>query len=1142
MEIASINRSNSHLMRSRRFAPLFWTQFLSAFNDNFLKNTLVFLILFTLAADQAASLVTLAGAVFMAPFLLLSALGGEIADRFDKALIARRLKFTEIAAAAVAVVGIALSSIPVLMTALLMFGIISALFGPIKYGILPDHLERKELPRANAWIESATFAAILGGTIAGGVVSADGIGVAVFGPIMMILAIACWFVSRYIPRTGSAAPDLVIDRNIFRSTWRQVNGLRDDKRIWRAGLMTSWFWLIGAIVLSILPTLVKDSLGGNEMAVTVYLGVFAVSIAIGSAIAAWMSRGRIVLLPAPVGTALLVLFGLDLAWTIWSMQPSPGAETLGLFFAGQYTFRVAIDLAGMAIASAFLVVPTFAAVQAWSPEARRARVVAAVSIVNAGFMTVGGLLVAVIQATGVSLGVILFGLAAANAVAAWLMLKFLPTNAFRDFVSILFRAFHRLEVEGMDNLKRAGVAPILALNHVSFLDGPLALTLTDEEPVFAIDYTIAQAWWMKPFMKLARALPLNPAKPMSTRTLIKIVQGGDPLVIFPEGRITVTGGLMKVYDGAAMVADKTGSMVVPVRIDGLEKSYFSRLTSQHVRRRLFPKVKVTILEPVKLEVPQELKGRKRRAAAGSALYQVMSDLVFRTQDIDRTVLEKVIQTATERGMRELAVEDPVTGSLSYGKLLTAAAVLGEKFEHLYAGQQTLGIMLPNANGACAALLGVMSAGKVPAMMNFTAGAANILSACKAAEVRTVLTSRAFVEQAKLGPVVEELGGSVDIVWLDDLRATIDLKDKLLGLLRKSTPRVARKPDDPAVILFTSGSEGTPKGVVLTHRNILANAAQAASRIDFHSGDKVFNVLPIFHSFGMTAGTVLPLISGVPVFFYPSPLHYRIVPELIYSSNATIIFGTDTFLAGYARTAHPYDFRSIRYCFAGAEPVKPSTRMTYMEKFGVRILEGYGVTETAPVISINTPMYNRSGSVGKIMPGMEYRLDPVPGVDEGGRLFVRGPNVMAGYLRAEKPGVLEPLEDGWHDTGDVVAIDEAGFITIRGRAKRFAKIGGEMISLAAVEALAGELWKGSLSAVATVPDVRKGEKLILITEAPGATRAELLAFAKASGAMDLMVPAEVRVVARVPVLGSGKLDFAAVTRMVRSEEEMKTRAA
>ncbi|ESZ00248.1 acyl-[ACP]--phospholipid O-acyltransferase [Mesorhizobium australicum] len=1125
---------NTHLMLSRRFAPLFWTQFLSAFNDNFLKNTLVFLILFTLAADQAASLVTLAGAVFMAPFLLLSALGGEIADRFDKALIARRLKFAEIGAAAVAVVGIALSSIPVLMTALLMFGIISALFGPIKYGILPDHLERKELPGANAWIESATFAAILGGTIAGGVVSADGIGVSVFGPIMMILAVGCWFVSRYIPSTGSAAPDLVIDSNVFRSTWRQVSELRTDTRIWRAGLMTSWFWLIGAIVLSILPTLVKDQLGGGEIAVTAYLAVFAISIAIGSAIAAWMSQGRIVLLPAPVGTALLALFGLDLAWTIWSMQPSPRSETLGLFFAGPNTIRVAIDLAGMAISSAFLVVPTFAAVQAWSPEARRARVVAAVSIVNAGFMTVGGLLVATIQAAGVSTGSILFGLALANAIAAWLMLKYLPTNAFRDFVSILFRAFHRLEVEGLDNLKAAGPAPILALNHVSFLDGPLALTLTNEEPVFAIDYTIAQAWWMKPFLKLTRALPLNPSKPMSTRTLIKIVQNGDPLVIFPEGRITVTGGLMKVYDGAAMVADKTGSMVVPIRIEGLEKSPFSRLTAQHVRRRLFPKVKVTILPPVRLKVDDELKGRKRRAAAGAALYQVMSDLVFRTQHIDKTVLERIIETATERGMKQLAVQDPVTGSLSYGKLLTAVAVLGEKFEMLYAGQDTLGIMLPNANGACAALLGVMSAGKVPAMINFTAGAANILSACKAAQVTTILTSRAFVEQAKLGAIVEEIGRSVNIVWLDDLRATIGLKDKLLGLLRKSTPRVARKATDAAVILFTSGSEGTPKGVVLTHRNILANAAQAASRIDFHSGDKVFNVLPIFHSFGLTAGTVLPLVSGVPVYFYPSPLHYRIVPELVYASNASIIFGTDTFLSGYARTAHPYDFRSVRYCFSGAEPVKASTRETYMEKFGLRILEGYGVTETAPVISINTPMYNKSGTVGKIMPGMEYRLEPVIGVEGGGRLFVRGPNVMAGYLRAEKPGVLEPLQDGWHDTGDIVSIDDAGFVSIRGRAKRFAKIGGEMISLAAVEALAGELWKGSLSAVATVPDPRKGEKLVLVTEAEKATRAEFLAFAKASGAMDLMVPAEVRVVAHVPVLGSGKIDFVGVTRLVRGE--------
>ncbi|RVD38713.1 MFS transporter, partial [Mesorhizobium sp. M4A.F.Ca.ET.020.02.1.1] len=423
---------NTHLMMSRRFAPLFWTQFLSAFNDNFLKNTLVFLILFTLAADQAASLVTLAGAIFMAPFLLLSALGGEIADRFDKAFVARRLKFVEIGAALLAVIGIALSSIPVLLTALFLFGVISALFGPIKYGILPDHLERKELPRANAWIESATFAAILGGTIAGGVVSADGIGVAVFGPIMMALAVGCWLVSRYIPATGAAAPNLVIDKNVLRSTWRLVSELRTNQRIWRAALMASWFWLVGAIVLSILPTLVKNSLGGTEIAVTAYLAVFAVAVAIGSAIAAWMSQGRMVLLPAPVGTALMAVFGLDLAWSVWGLQASAQAQTLSAFFSGPNTIRVAIDLAGLAIAGAFLVVPTFAAVQAWAPEDRRARVVAAVNVVSAGFMTLGGGIVAAIQGAGVSIAGVLAGLAVVNAVAAWLMLKYLPTNPFRD--------------------------------------------------------------------------------------------------------------------------------------------------------------------------------------------------------------------------------------------------------------------------------------------------------------------------------------------------------------------------------------------------------------------------------------------------------------------------------------------------------------------------------------------------------------------------------------------------------------------------------------------------------------------------------------------------------------------------------------
>jgi acyl-[acyl-carrier-protein]-phospholipid O-acyltransferase/long-chain-fatty-acid--[acyl-carrier-protein] ligase len=1111
-----------NLMTSRKFAPLFWTQFLGAFNDNFLKQTTVFVILAQMASEGAA-LVTLAGGIFIVPFLLLSATAGELADKYDKAKIAERLKRCELVVAAISVAGLALSSIWILMLALLGFGVISALFGPIKYGILPDHLESRELPKANAWIEGGTFIAILAGTIIAALAFTQQDNVWVFGPMMMVLSLLCWFAAWKIPATGSKAPDLVIDRNVLRSSYRLVGELREDKRLWRAALMNCWFWFVGAFVMAMLPIMVTEILGGSEIVVPAYLAVFAISIALGSAIAGWMSAGRIVLLPAPIGTVIVALFGLDLAWNLWGLQSVGHAETIGAFFAEPKTIRVAVDLAGMAIGGAFLAVPTFAAMQTWANEDRRARVIGAASVLSALFIFVGLALVALLQSVGLSIPVIIFGLSVLNVAIAWLMLRTLPTSPFRDLISIVFRAFMRLEVEGLENIKKAGPAPIIALNHVSLLDGALALAITEEEPVFAIDYKFAEKWWVRPLLKMCRFLPLDPTKPMATRSLIKVVQDGSPIGIFPEGRLTVTGTLMKVYDGAAMVADKTGAMIVPVRIDGLEKSYASYMTSSHVRRRLFPKVKVTILEPVKLEVPAELKGRKRRIAAGAALYQVMSALMFRTTDTGSTVLDRIIRTAHERGGKTLAVEDPISGGLSYARLLTGAAVLGRKFRSMFPDETTLGVMLPNANGTAATMLGVMSAGKVPAMLNFTAGAANIISACKAAQVRHVLCSRAFVAQGKLGPLVEELQKEVGIVWLDELRTGISVLDKLRGMVGKYRPLVRRQADDTAVILFTSGSEGAPKGVVLTHRNILSNAAQAASRIDFHAGDKVFNILPVFHSFGLTAGTILPLISGVPVYFYPSPLHYRIVPELIYVSNATILFGTDTFLSGYARTAHPYDFRSIRYIFSGAEPVKASTRQVYMEKFGLRILEGYGVTEAAPVIALNTPMYNRSGTVGKIMPGMEWKLEPVPGIDEGGRLHIRGANVMAGYLRAENPGVVEPLSDGWHDTGDIVIIDEDGFVSIRGRAKRFAKIGGEMVSLAAVEALAAELWPNILSVVSAVPDAKKGERLVLLTEAPNASRAEFLAFAKAKGAMDMMVPAEVNC-GKVPVLGSGKVDF------------------
>lgn len=1127
------------LMLTRRFAPLFWTQFFSAFADNFLKTSLVFVILFKIGGSQGEALITFAAAVFIAPFFFLSALGGEMADRFDKAFVAQRLKLIEIVVAFIAVLGFFLHSVPILFIALALYGVIAALFGPIKYGILPDHLARSELPAGNALVEGATFIAILLGTIVGGLAARDGGDPAFFSLLMIVLAVMCWIASQFIPPTGEAAPTLAIRSNIAVSTYDLIKRLREDPRIWWGAIVTCWFWVMGALALSLLPPLVKNVLGGSEAVVTLCLAIFSIAIAVGSGLAAWLAAGRIILLPTVIGAILLGVFSFDLGFATWGLVPVAQGQSIPAVFGSLRGIRIGVDLAGLAIAGGLFIVPVFAAVQAWAGVDRRARVVAGVNVLNAAAMALSTVAIAVSQLAGATTPMLFMVMGVASIGIAFAIGRTMPASALSDALSIIYRALFRIEVHGIENLHKAGPNVIIALNHVSFLDAGLAMSLRSRKPVFAIDVGIARMWWVKPFLKLTDALPLDPMRPLAVRTLIDAVKAGKALIIFPEGRITVTGSLMKVYDGAAMIADKADAEVVPVRIEGLEQTPFSRLSRNQVRRKWFPKVKVTVLEPVKLTVDPALKGRKRRQAAGAALYGIMSDLVFRTTSTDRTLVRAVIEAADHHGPKRVAIEDPVTGAMTYKRLLTAASILGAKLMPLVPEGRAIGVMLPNSNAAIVTVLGLMSAGRVPAMINFTAGATNILAGCKAAEASTIVTSRAFVEKGRLDNLVAALSAKVSVVYLEDIRPTISFSDKMRGLLNRKKPLVDRMPDDWAAILFTSGSEGVPKGVVLSHRNMLANAAQAAARIDFGRQDKVFNVLPVFHSFGLTVGAMLPLVSGVPIYLYPSPLHYRTVSELIYGVNATIMFGTDTFLNGYARVAHPYDFRSLRYILAGAEPVKESTRRVYMEKFGLRILEGYGVTETAPALALNTPMFNKFGTVGRILPGMEARLEKVEGVEEGGRMFVRGPNVMLGYLKVEHPGVLEPPVDGWHDTGDIVTIDEQGFVMIKGRAKRFAKVGGEMISLAAVETIAGDLWPNAPSAVVAVPDARKGERLILVTQQKDATRSQFIAFARERHASELMFPGEIMILDKMPMLGSGKVDMMTLNKLV--QEQVAARA-
>jgi len=1114
------------LMSARRFAPIFWCQLFSALNDNFVKNALVILILYHTATSQGGALVTLAGGVLIAPFLIISALGGELADKYDKAQVARTLKLAEIPIAGVAAAGFLLHSIPLLFLALALFGVMSALFGPIKYGILPDHLATRELPAGNALVEGATFVAILTGTIAGGLAAAEQGAAGLIALLVMGMAVLALISARAIPPTGAAAPDLVITINPLRSTLALVRDLKSQPRLWTGGLIVSWFWLVGVIALSMLPTLTKEQLGGTAEVVTLALFVFTIGIAAGSIAAAKASRHRPNLALVPVGALLMGVFSLDLAWVGSGLTPGAvplaPADVIGTFSGARLTF----DLFALAAAGGLFIVPSFAAVQSWAPVDKRARVVAAVNIINAAFMTAASLGVSASQYAGATAPQILVALGLANLMVLGLIMRAWGKEGVQDLAAFVFRLCYGLEVKGLEHLPPAGERVIIAPNHVSLMDGPVLHGILPEHAAFAVDTSISQQWWAKPFLKLINAHTLDPTRPLATRALVNTVKQGETLVIFPEGRITVAGGLMKVYDGAAMIADKADAWVVPVRIDGLEQTPWSYLRRTQIRKIWFPKVRVTFLPPRKLDVAAELRGKARRQAATANLQDAMVNAAVETARIDQTLFAALAEARVTRDTGQPIITDPLGTQLSYRKLILAAQVLGRRIEPLAPRGAAVGVMLPNSAGVAVTFFALQTIGRVPAMINFTSGQQNVLSAMRAANVEVVLTSRAFIEKARLSELVERLALSLKVVFLEDVRACVTVTDKLAAVLRGSRPQVARDCNEPAAILFTSGSEGTPKGVVLSHRNILANATQSLTRVTAHGEDKVFNALPVFHSFGLTAGLIMPLTGGVPVYLYPTPLHYRIVPELVYQTDATILFGTDTFLNGYARVAHPYDFRSVRLILAGAEAVKQRTRDIYMEKFGVRILEGYGVTETAPVLAINTPLASKTGTVGRLSPLMEARLEPVPGITDGGRLFVRGPNVMLGYCRAENPGVLEPLQDGWHDTGDIVSIDAQGFITIKGRAKRFAKIGGEMVSLSAVEALAAALWPNAALVVVSLPDARKGERLVLLTTQADAAREPIIRHAKAVGASELMVPSTVLTLPSLPLLGSGKPDYSA----------------
>lgn len=1178
---------NFDILMQRKFLPLFITQTCGCLNDSLIKSAFIIYVTYKLSSVfglSSALFVLLIQAVFIIPFVIFASIAGIIADKYSKTTIIFYVKLCEIFIVLMSIYGFLHSNIFILLLVIFLLGTHSTFFGPIKYSILPEQLEQKDLLNANGLIEAGTFIAICIGSIMGGLYNYYQETIIITSIILAFIGFAASLMIPRIENENNLNKDIKISFNIIKGNKDLITYCLDKREILISILGNSWFWFIGSCFMSQIPLFAKITLSGDETVTNLFLIIFSIGVGIGSSICNSLYKGEINTKYVYISAVGMTLFGIDLYYATNNIVSHENLINIKDFIGDIYNWRILFDMFCFSAIGGIFVVPFYAMLQYFSPPAHRSRVIAANNIINSIFMVLSALFLAVLFALDISIPNIILLTSLINFSVAIIIYKIAPdslkisTEVFKMIFRFILNKIYKVEVKGLDNFYAAGNKVLIIANHVSFIDSILlGLYLPENQMIFAINSVTAQNKWIKFGLRFVKTYSLDARNPLAIKNLIEELKKNQKVVIFPEGRITNTGSLMKVYEGPSTIAEKADCVILPIHINGPQYTYFAR--NKNAKSAFFPKITINILPHITyLAEKIDLSPKARRKAMTLKLYDVMCNMSVKSSNTDQNLYFGLLETAKFYKYKEI-LDDITYTPVNYRGLIARTIIIANVLikkikqdnqlnnlttsnnsnnitnvelssdkinETIQIKQKIFGLMLPTSVGCVSVFFGMQLSGVLPAMINFSLGSRVILNSCKVANIDTIYTSRKFIEQGNLGHLITEMQDKIIIIFLEDLK--IGLIEKIKGFclsffakeyFEYLTPKInanyqankdneyiaidnfnSRDPNNPAVILFTSGTEGDPKAVALSHKNIFSNMSQFFTQLDLHEKDICFNCLPMFHSFGIMVSLAM-VLRGIKCILYPSPLHYNIIPEFFYESSATIFLSTDTFLNMYYKSAHPYDFFAAKYIIAGAEKVRDSTRQLWLEKFGIRILEGYGATECSPAISMNNKMYSKPGSVGRILAGIQYKLEEVENINTGKKLIVKGDNIMLGYI---KDGKIQKLEGGWYDTGDIVEIDESGYMTIIARLKRFAKIGGEMVSLPKVEEIASQVQLHDSHAAICIKNEAGLEKVILVTTSKDLQISEITSYLEKNGISMLFAPKEIITIQEMILLPNGKINY------------------